>query len=59
MKNFRYSFHYLVILSRCAGVGAGAAEEEVDILMAELFQKFNVSGTGEFEFEEFRDFFVK
>eukprot|EP01041_Mallomonas_annulata_P011766 gene11766-24666_t len=34
------------------------AGEEVEILMREVFIRFNVSKSGEFEFEEFRSFFI-
>jgi len=32
---------------------------QIEILMGELFVKFDRSGSGEFEFEEFRDFYIK
>lgn len=37
----------------------GISVTETDILLDELFQKFDTDGSGEFEFEEFRDFYVK
>ena len=32
---------------------------EFQILMDELFKKFDLDGNGQFEFEEFRDFYLK
>eukprot|EP01038_Epipyxis_sp_PR26KG_P005825 gene5825-8032_t len=37
----------------------GLSEANLAILMNELFIKFDEDGSGEFEFEEFRDFYVK
>lgn len=37
----------------------GISPDEMEILMKELFEKFDKDGSGEFEFEEFRDFYVK
>ena len=32
---------------------------KIDILMEELFGRFDTDGSGEFQFEEFRDFYTK
>jgi hypothetical protein len=37
----------------------GLTEKQMEILMVELFQQFDRDGSGEFEFEEFRDFYIK
>ena len=37
----------------------GVTSEETEVLLEELFVKFDKDGSGEFEFEEFRDFYVK
>ena len=37
----------------------GLSEEQTEILMVELFHKFDRDNSGEFEFEEFRDFYIK
>jgi hypothetical protein len=36
-----------------------ASEDKLDILMEELFATFDRDGSGEFQFEEFRDFYTK
>jgi hypothetical protein len=40
-------------------VSVCVAEKKLDILMEELFGRFDADGSGEFQFEEFRDFFTK
>lgn len=37
----------------------GISQAKMEILMTELFQQFDRDGSGEFEFEEFRDFYIK
>lgn len=37
----------------------GLTEDKMEVLMVELFQQFDRDGSGEFEFEEFRDFYIK
>lgn len=37
----------------------GITEDKMEVLMLELFQQFDEDGSGEFEFEEFRDFYIK
>lgn len=37
----------------------GVSPEKADILMDELFTKYDRDGSGEFEFEEFRDFYIR
>jgi Ca2+-binding EF-hand superfamily protein len=37
----------------------GITDDELDILMTDLFAKFDRDGSGEFEFEEFRAFYIK
>ena len=40
-------------------INLGLNENNMEILMTELFIKFDADGSGEFEFEEFRDFYMK
>jgi Ca2+-binding EF-hand superfamily protein len=37
----------------------GLDRQKTEILMEELFSKFDKDGSGEFEFEEFRDFYIR
>jgi hypothetical protein len=37
----------------------GLSPEKMEILMVELFAQYDRDGSGEFEFEEFRDFYIK
>lgn len=37
----------------------GISQAKMEILMRELFEQFDRDGSGEFEFEEFRDFYIK
>lgn len=37
----------------------GLAAEQMDVLMKELFTLYDEDGSGEFEFEEFRDFYIQ
>jgi hypothetical protein len=37
----------------------GLDREKTEILMEELFSKYDRDGSGEFEFEEFRDFYIR
>lgn len=37
----------------------GISQEKMEILMRELFEQYDRDGSGEFEFEEFRDFYIK
>jgi hypothetical protein len=37
----------------------GLPEEQFKILMTELFETFDLDGNGKFEYEEFRDFYLK
>eukprot|EP00605_Chrysophyceae_sp_TOSAG23-4_P000956 GSChrysophyteH1.ASY1.ANO1.1056.1 assembled CDS len=37
----------------------GVKQHEAEIVLTELFEKFDADGSGEFEFEEFRDFYIR
>jgi hypothetical protein len=45
-------------LSLCSDLSL-LTDDKLDILMEELFAKFDRDGSGEFQFEEFRDFYTK
>lgn len=37
----------------------GVKQKEADVVLTELFAKFDEDGSGEFEYEEFRDFYIR
>lgn len=51
--------HYIIGQPMLIDLNLGLDRAQTEILMEELFSKFDRDGSGEFEFEEFRDFYIR
>lgn len=68
-RSCRYSFgfsaedtayqHVHVGQPMLMNLNLGITQGQMEVLMAELFAQFDKDGSGEFEFEEFRDFYIR